>query len=168
MLMWNALDWNDGIVFVQGSLLNQPIVGIDKWLLPSYIVLSTDHFWDCVSFFCRKSRNNLCKSWNVNMRIMQNSVVVAELRSVEHFWDGFCRKSRNGWCKYWNANLRIMQNCVLTFPNPSHFKMWGRLGFAKFGYEYAMACWTNVAMMNLFQNWISYRHGRGKWGFFFG
>ncbi|XP_066354309.1 uncharacterized protein [Miscanthus floridulus] len=58
----NALDWNDGIVFVQGSLLNQPIVDIDKWLLPSYI----------------------------------NNVVVAELRSDEHFWDGFCRKSRNG------------------------------------------------------------------------
>jgi hypothetical protein len=36
----NALDWNDGIVFVQGSGLNQPIVGIDKWLLPSYIVLT--------------------------------------------------------------------------------------------------------------------------------
>ena len=36
----NALDWNDGIVFVQGSCLNRPIVGIDKWLLPSYIVLT--------------------------------------------------------------------------------------------------------------------------------
>ena len=36
----NALDWNDGIVFVRGSCLNRPIVGIDKWLLPSYIVLT--------------------------------------------------------------------------------------------------------------------------------
>jgi hypothetical protein len=36
----NVLDWNDGVVFVQGSRLNQPIVGIDKWLLPSYIVLT--------------------------------------------------------------------------------------------------------------------------------
>jgi hypothetical protein len=36
----NALDWNDGIVFVQGSHLNQPTVGGDKWLLPSYIVLT--------------------------------------------------------------------------------------------------------------------------------
>jgi len=36
----NALDWSDGIMFVQGPRLNQPIVGIDKWFLPSYIVLT--------------------------------------------------------------------------------------------------------------------------------